>query len=156
VAAIEEIKKDIKTLENRRQLVAQMVQSMLGDYENLLRRVRSSGDQDITAMAAAHLRDMAATFNTLREAKLFSATEEKFVADFVEGMREASRTISYGKQMFEKILRRTREQQKVLGRAYQKISSLRPLQIEEASFFDNPDRREAVRRRRTADRKRHQ
>lgn len=152
-AHLRELGSDLQTLESQKQTVGRLMLEMLSGYESVLRRVRTSGDRTLAHETAGNLKTLGSIYQALGQMSLVSAQEREFLTDYIAGLHEAANNLAVGQQKVDRLLKRATQQQKQLAQMQQRLASMGRLQVEESSFFDAPDKREAIRRRRDVDRK---
>lgn len=154
--ALQQLAKDITTLENQKQTVARLMLQLLSGYEDVLRKVKASGDRTIATETATNLRNLAAVYKTLQAMRLLEKNEEQVLDEYLAGLHEAANNIEMAQRKVDVVLRKAAQQRQMLGEMQRRLASMKRLEVEEASFFDSPDRREVTRRKREVERRRRQ
>lgn len=144
--------KDIEKLESQRQRLSSMLLVVLQGYEDVLRRVKASGDREVAVKTATHLRSLAGVYSALKSLGFLGAEERELVQDYVMSLREAASSLELGQRRVAQIHQKVSQQQRVLGQIHQRMAKLTGLKLDPTSFFDNPDKREVVRRKRAVER----
>lgn len=154
--ALRQLSKEITALESQKQTVSRLMLQLLSGYENVMRKVKASGDRTLATETATNLRNLASVYKALQSMRLLEHSEEDVLDQYLAGLHEAASNIEMAQRKVETILRKVSKQQQVLGEAQRRVVGMKRLQVEEASFFDSPDRREVARRKREIERRRRQ